>query len=103
MDRTLIARLGFAAAGAAALATGSSAVSALLGTADQAEAAPLTVTVTGPAQPLYTCDLQSPPQFGDPANPDTITNRACAYTDDLGRTRSFDPWIDGQLLHSGGQ
>jgi hypothetical protein len=87
-------RIGFAAAGAAALATGA----CLAFAPEQAEAAPLTVTVTGPQAPLYTCDLQSPPEFGDPANPDTITNRACAYVDDLGRERSLDPWIDGQLL-----
>ena len=94
--RNMITRLGFAAADAAALATG---VAASL---PSAEAAPLTLTITGPTQPLYTCDLQSPPRFTDPANPDTITNRACSYVDDLGRERSFDPWIDGQLLHAGG-
>jgi hypothetical protein len=83
----------------AVLATGAGAA---LSTADEAAAAPLTVTVTGPTAPLYTCDLQSPPRFTDPANPDTITNRACSYVDDLGRERSFDPWIDGQLLQAAG-
>jgi hypothetical protein len=94
----VVARLGLAAAGAAVLATGAGAALA----ADRADAAPLTVTVTGPPAPLYTCDLQAPPRFEDPANPDTITNRACGYTDDQGRQRSFDPWIDGQLSHTGG-
>jgi hypothetical protein len=91
-----VSRMGIAAAGAAVLATAASAFVPLPG----AHAEPLTLTITGPAAPAYTCDLQSPPEFGDPANPDTITNRACSYVDDQGRQRSFDPWIDGQLLHA---
>ncbi|WP_181782776.1 hypothetical protein [Pseudonocardia pini] len=91
------ARLTYAAVAGAVLVGGGT---ALLPGTDEAAAAPLTVTVTGPTAPLYTCDLQSPPAFTDPAEPDTITNRACSYVDDLGRERSFDPWIDGQLLHA---
>jgi len=94
-------RFGFAAAGAAVLATGGVAIAATVGTAN-ADPAPLQVTVTGPLASLYSCDLQSPPEFGDPAHPDEITNRACGYTDDQGRSRSFDPWIDGQLQHAAG-
>jgi hypothetical protein len=92
-DMNALHRMGFAAAGAAVLATGAAAL-----LVQPADAAPLTVTVSGPQRSLYTCDLQSPPEFGDPANPDTITNRACSYVDDQGRERSLDPWIDGQLL-----
>jgi hypothetical protein len=94
-QRRTLTRFGFAAAGAAVLATGGAAV--VGATAPAADAAPLRLTVTGPMAPLYTCDLQSAPEFGDPAHPDEITNRACGYTDDQGRSRSYDPWIDGQL------
>ncbi|MFR9801336.1 hypothetical protein ACL02T_03415 [Pseudonocardia sp. RS010] len=99
--RRTAARLGWAAAGAALVATGGTAAATLLTGTATAET-PLTVTVTGAPAPLYTCDLQSPPEFGDPANPDTITNRACGYVDDQGRQRSFDPWIDGQLRDAAG-
>ncbi|MEJ8280813.1 hypothetical protein [Pseudonocardia spirodelae] len=43
------------------------------------------------------CDLDGPPRFDDPADPDRITNRECGRTDAQGRTRSADPWIDAQL------
>ncbi|NMI01642.1 hypothetical protein [Pseudonocardia acidicola] len=61
-----------------------------------------TTTPPSPASPkgatvVYTCDLNGPPVFGNPANPDEITNRACGYLDGQGRERSRDPWIDGQL------
>ena len=96
------ARLGWAAVGAAVLATGGTAIGTLF-TGTATADTPLTVTITGATAPLYTCDLQSPPEFGDPANPDEITNRACGYVDDQGRQRSFDPWIDGQLLDAEGR
>ncbi|MCW2717599.1 hypothetical protein [Pseudonocardia sp.] len=48
---------------------------------------------------IYTCDVSGPPEFGDPAHPNDITNKACGYVDGQGRQRSHDPWIDGQLLH----
>ncbi|MFC5952319.1 hypothetical protein ACFQH9_29045 [Pseudonocardia lutea] len=96
------ARLGWAAAGAAVFATGGTAVGSLF-TGTATADTPLTVTITGAPAPLYTCDLQSPPEFGDPANPDEITNRACGYVDDQGRQRSFDPWIDGQLRDAEGR
>ncbi|OLL71978.1 hypothetical protein Ae168Ps1_0351 [Pseudonocardia sp. Ae168_Ps1] len=43
------------------------------------------------------CDLDGPPRFDDPQNPEMITNRDCGYVDDQGRERSRDPWIDDQL------
>ena len=46
------------------------------------------------------CDLSGPPEFGDPARPNVITNRNCGYTDSQGRERSRDRWIDDQLLEA---
>ncbi|MDL5158924.1 hypothetical protein [Actinomycetospora termitidis] len=44
------------------------------------------------------CDLSGPPEFGDPAHPNVITNRNCGYVDAQGRERSRDRWIDDQFL-----
>lgn len=87
-----------AAAGVGALVAGATslAMTTAAGTGNAEQ--PLTVTLTGSTAPDYTCDLAAPPEFGNPASPDEITNRACGYVDETGRLRSFDPWIDGQLL-----
>ncbi|MEJ2866450.1 hypothetical protein WCD74_01650 [Actinomycetospora sp. OC33-EN08] len=57
---------------------------------------------TKPKKAAPVCDLSGPPEFGDPAHPNEITNRNCGYTDAQGRERSRDPWIDGQLLDAAG-
>ena len=49
-------------------------------------------------RPAPVCDLSGPPEFGDPARPNVITNRNCGYVDSQGRERSRDRWIDDQLL-----
>ncbi|MFC5061626.1 hypothetical protein [Actinomycetospora atypica] len=49
-------------------------------------------------KPAPVCDLSGPPEFGDPAHPNVITNRNCGYVDSRGRERSRDRWIDDQLL-----
>ena len=56
---------------------------------------------TAAAEPGPTCDLFGPPVFGDPENPDAITNRGCGYVDAQGRDRSLDPWVDAQLTAAG--
>jgi len=55
-----------------------------------------------PSAPATGCDLDGPPRFDDPAEPNRITNRDCGYLDEQGRERSHDPWIDGQLLDAAG-
>lgn len=63
------------------------------------DAAPATVVRTvAPVDTVYTCEPDATPRFEDPAEPDTITNKACGYTDENGHARSLDPWVDGQLL-----
>lgn len=62
---------------------------------------PATTSRHRPTSHTSTCDLSGPPVFGDPAHPNLITNRDCGYTDTRGRSRSHDPWIDGQLLDAG--
>ncbi|BBG02241.1 MULTISPECIES: hypothetical protein [Pseudonocardia] len=52
--------------------------------------------------PVAGCDLDGPPRFDDPADPNRITDRDCGYRDDQGRERSRDPWIDAQLLDAAG-
>jgi hypothetical protein len=62
-------------------------------------ATPATVVRTVvPTGTVYTCEPDATPRFEDPAEPDTITNKACGYTDENGHARSLDPWVDGQLL-----
>ncbi|NYD34459.1 hypothetical protein [Actinomycetospora corticicola] len=56
---------------------------------------------TAAAEPTPICDLFGPPVFGDPENPDAITNRSCGYVDAQGRDRSLDPWVDAQLTAAG--
>ncbi|HEV7470814.1 MAG: hypothetical protein JWP64_5259 [Pseudonocardia sp.] len=87
---------------AASLGTGFALTSGgAAGATDRAieDAAPATVVRTvAPADTVYTCEPDATPRFEDPAEPDTITNKACGYTDENGRARSLDPWVDGQLL-----
>lgn len=87
-----------AAASVGALAAGGTSITWALAAGTGHAEQPPTITLTGSTSPDFTCDLAAPPEFGNPATPDEITNRACGYVDDAGRLRSFDPWIDGQLL-----
>ena len=43
-----------------------------------------------------TCEPGGYARFGDPSDPNKITNKACGYTDSHGNQRSHDPWIDDQ-------
>jgi hypothetical protein len=87
---------------AASLGTGFALTSGgAAGAADSAvdDATPATVVRTVvPTGTVYTCEPDATPRFEDPAEPDTITNKACGYTDENGHARSLDPWVDGQLL-----
>lgn len=60
-----------------------------------------TSKATSPKKSAPVCDLSGPPEFGDPAHPNVITNRNCGYVDSQGRERSRDRWIDDQLLDAG--
>lgn len=63
-----------------------------------AAAMPSTTKKSTMKRPAPVCDLPGPPEFGDPARPNVITNRNCGYVDLQGRERSRDRWIDDQLL-----
>ncbi|MCW0214771.1 MAG: hypothetical protein OJJ54_15545 [Pseudonocardia sp.] len=78
-----------------ALTTGAAA-----GAADRTIDEPVATVVrtVAPAGTTYTCEPGAVPRFEDPAEPDTITNKACGYVDGNGNARSLDPWIDGQLI-----
>lgn len=56
----------------------------------------------GPSDPSapQECDLSGLPHLGPFADSDEIVDRDCGVTDDQGRQRSQDGWIDDQLLSS---
>ncbi|MDN5916485.1 MAG: hypothetical protein L0I76_15520 [Pseudonocardia sp.] len=53
---------------------------------------------SGPLSEPGGCDLSGLPRLSPFADSDEIVNRDCGMTGGLGRERSLDPWIDGQLL-----
>ncbi|RZT86440.1 hypothetical protein EV383_3335 [Pseudonocardia sediminis] len=59
-------------------------------------------TFSEPSQPAEPgeCDASGLPRLSPSADSDDIVGRDCRMTDDQGRERSLDSWIDGQLLSS---
>ena len=95
-----VAHLALGAATVAGL-LGGGGVAVALQAAPSAPAAPVfPTTAPAAATPVVApvCDLSGPPEFGDPARPNVITNRTCGYVDSEGQERSRDRWIDDQLV-----
>ena len=55
-----------------------------------------------PRDDEQSCTLAGLPLMGGSADPDEIVGRDCGLVDLLGKQRSSDPWLDGQLLSAQG-